>query len=79
MASAHARACALLNNSVKLHLIPSFSNCSAALIPSQVDAILIKILSWLIPCSLYSASKIFALAIVASVSKDKRASTSVEM
>ena len=38
-----------LKSKVKLHLIPSFSKISAALIPSQVAAILIKILSFSIP------------------------------
>ena len=38
-----------LKSKVKVHLIPSFSKISAALIPSQVAAILIRILSFSIP------------------------------
>lgn len=37
--SAQAIACAMEKIRVKLHVIPSFSNISAALIPSQVAAI----------------------------------------
>ena len=48
-ALAHATAWQKLKSKVKLHLIPSFSNISAALIPSHVEAILINILSLSIP------------------------------
>ena len=36
-ASAHAIAWALLNIRVRLHVIPSFSSISAALMPVQID------------------------------------------
>ena len=48
-ALAQATAWQKLKSKVKLHLIPSFSKISAALIPSQVEAILINILSLSIP------------------------------
>ena len=47
--------------------------------PSHVEANLIKILSLLIPASLYMAISLWALAIDAAVSNDNRASTSVEI
>ena len=52
-ASAQAIACAMLKSNVRLHEIPSFSSCSAALIPSQVEASFIRMRSLLIPASLY--------------------------
>ncbi|CSC94499.1 Uncharacterised protein [Vibrio cholerae] len=52
-ASAHARACAKENSRVRLQLMPSFSRISAARIPSQVEASLIRIRSLLMPASLY--------------------------
>ncbi len=48
--------------------MPSFSNCSAAFIPCQVEAILIKMRSLLMPASLYNPINLRALAIVFSVS-----------
>ena len=56
----------------------SFSRISAALIPSQVAAILIKMRDLSIPASLYKSMIRRAFAMVASVSKERRASTSVD-
>ena len=59
--------------------MPSFSSSSAAFMPSQVDAALIRTRSRETPASSYKAINLRALARVASLSKDKRASTSVEI
>jgi len=76
--SAHATAWHILNNNVILQWMPSFSRISAALIPSQVLAIFIKtFFVGLTPRSLYIFTKERALATVASVSNERRASTSV--
>jgi len=111
-ASAQATAWAIEKMRVKLHVIPSFSRISAALIPSHyrmiaiqllvivrvikvsfgkhrmlvskhfltltVAATLTKIRDLSMPTSLYSSMIRRALAIVPSVSNDKRASTSVD-
>ena len=53
-ASAQATACGKLNSSVRLQWMPSFCSFSAALMPSQVEAILIRIRSRLMPASSYS-------------------------
>ncbi len=58
--------------------MPSFSRASAALIPSHVDAILMRILSRDVPAASYIAMISWAFLMVASVSNDRRASTSVE-
>lgn len=78
LASAQATAWEKENKSVRLHLIPSFSNCSAAFIPSQVEANLIKTLSFLTPFSSYKEIILLARLIFPSISKDNLASTSVE-
>ena len=67
------------NNNVKLQLIPACSSASPAWIPSQVEANLIKTRSLLTPDSSYSLINFLPLATIASLLKDKRASTSVEM
>jgi len=77
-ASAQAAACGNENSKVKLQCIPSFSNSLAAWIPSHVDAILIKTLSFSIPASLYRAMISRAFLIFAAVSYERRASTSVD-
>ena len=76
--SAHAIAWCKPKINVRLVAIPSFSRTAAAWIPSQVAAILIKILSFEIPAASYCAIISRPFVTVASVSKDKRASTSVE-
>ena len=77
--SAHAIAWARLNNNVRLQVMPSsFSSTLAASMPSHVDAILINIRDLSIPTSLYNEIILRAFAIVASLSKDNLASTSVE-
>ena len=77
-ASAQATACANENSRVRLHWIPSRSSRSAARMPSHVLAILISRRSRPMPASAYSCTSRRALAMVASVSKLSRASTSVE-
>ena len=78
-ASAQATAWPNPNKRVKLQWIPSsFSNSLAAWIPSQVEAILIKILSFSIPTDLYKSMSWWAFAFVAALSKERRASTSVD-
>ena len=77
-ASAQATAWAKENSRVRLQWMPSRSSRSAARMPSQVEAILISRRSVPMPASAYSSTSRRALATVASVSKLRRASTSVE-
>ena len=58
--------------------MPSFSSTSAARMPSQVEAILISTRSREMPAASYRAMSSRPLAMVASVSKERRASVSVE-
>src|ERR1700712_4964009 len=58
--------------------MPSFCSTSAARTPSHVEASLISTRSRPMPCSLYRAISSRPLAIDASVSNDRRASTSVD-
>src|ERR1700761_3462403 len=58
--------------------MPSFSSCSAALMPGQVEAILIRMRSLEMPAFSYCSIISRATFIVASVPYDKRASTSVD-
>src|SRR5450830_1383100 len=78
-ASAQATAWANENSSVRLVWMPAFSRRSAVRMPSQVEASLISTRSRPMPAWSYSAINWLALAHSASSSKDKRASTSVEM
>jgi hypothetical protein len=77
-ASAHATACAKPKRSVRLQWMPSFSSARAAWMPSHVDAILMSTRSFFTPTESYSAMSSFAFAIVPFVSKERRASTSVD-
>ena len=78
-ASAHATAWQKLKSSVRLQWMPCFDSSSrAAWIPSHVDAILISTRSREIPTDSYSSISLMALSIVARVSNDRRASTSVD-
>ncbi|MPN13250.1 hypothetical protein SDC9_160571 [bioreactor metagenome] len=77
-ASAQATACTLEKRRVRLQCIPSFSTISAAFIPSHVEAIFISTRSREVPADSYNPIISRALTTVASVSKDRRASTSVE-
>lgn len=61
-----------------LHLILFFKRASPALIPSQVEAILINILSWLTPACSQRAIILRARLMVSFLSKESLASTSVE-
>ena len=56
----------------------SRSSSRAAWMPSQVDAILMRMRSFLTPTESYSAMSSLAFFFVASLSKERRASTSVE-
>jgi len=58
-----------------LHLILFFKRVSPALIPYQVDAILIKTLFVSTPHSSYKLMILFALLTVSALSKDNLAST----
>ena len=58
--------------------MPSFSSSAAAWMPSQVEAIFTRMRSRGMPAALYSAMSSRALATVAALSKERRASTSVE-
>ena len=77
-ASAQAMACTLLNSRVRLVCMPSFSSCSAARIPSQVDATLMS--TWFLstPSASYISINSLALSMVLFVSKESCASASVE-
>ena len=75
---AHPIAWAMLNISVILQWIPSFSSSVAATMPSQVDASFIKILSLGIPASWYRARYLLAFWMLPWTSKESLASTSVE-
>lgn len=75
---AHWTACVLLKISVILQFILSLFKVSAALIPSHVEAILIKTRSFSTPFYLYSWIILLALSTVASLSKERAASTYVE-
>jgi len=78
-ASAQATAWAKPNKRVRLQWIPSSRSSSrAAWIPSQVEAILMRILSRLMPTDSYNAIRALAFAFVACLSKERRASTSVD-
>ena len=77
-ASAQATAWAKENSSVRLQWMPARSSCSAARMPSQVEAILISRRSRPMPSASYRSTSLCACASVASVSKLSRASTSVE-
>ena len=69
-ASAQATAWAKLNSRVRLQWMPSFSSTSAARMPSQVEAILIRMRSRSMPCLLVHADQVAApWRCVASVSK----------
>merc|ERR1719393_157972 len=77
-ASAHATAWTLLKIRVQLHVMPSASRILQAWMPSHVEAILMRMRDLSMPISLYMAMILRALATVASVSNERRASTSVE-
>ncbi len=77
-ASAQASACANEKSSVMLQRMPSRSRRSAARIPSQVLASLISTRSRAIPSFSYSETMRRALSSEPSMSKDRRASTSVD-
>ena len=69
-ASAHATACAKLKSSVRLQWMPSFSSCSAALMPSHVLPSLIKMRSRSTPASAYSLMSCFAFSMLPFVSNE---------
>ena len=71
-------ACGKENSKVILQRMPSFSKTSAARMPSQVEAILIKTRSRGMPAASYSAISVRPFSIVAWVSNERRASVSVE-
>ncbi len=77
-ASAQAMAWAMPNSSVRLQWMPSRSSFSAARTPSQVVASLISTRLRETPAASYSAIRWRALAMLASVSKLRRGSTSVD-
>mmetsp|Transcript_22173 Transcript_22173/g.54546 ORF Transcript_22173/g.54546 Transcript_22173/m.54546 type:complete len:204 (+) Transcript_22173:1486-2097(+) len=78
LASAHATAWPKPKSRVMLQWMPSASSFSHALMPSHVEAILIKMRSFSMPSSLYSLMKFLAFLMEASLSKDRQASTSVD-
>ena len=77
-ASAQAAAWAKEKSSVMLQWMPSRSSFSAALMPSQVLASLIRTRSRLTPAFSYSEINRRAFSTERAVSNDRRASTSVE-
>ncbi|MNP71013.1 hypothetical protein D3C76_1673320 [compost metagenome] len=64
---------------MRLVWMPSFSSCSAARMPSQVEASLISTRSLETPAASYSPISWRALFSSAGSSNDRRASTSVEI
>ncbi|KAG0736566.1 hypothetical protein G6F24_018294 [Rhizopus arrhizus] len=77
-ASAQATAWGRENSNVRLQRTPSACKARAAWMPSQVDAILISTRSRGTPAASYSAISPRARSMVARVSNDRRASTSVD-
>src|ERR1700687_2642446 len=77
-ASAQATAWGKEKSSVKLQLIDSFRSCSAALMPSQVEAILINTRSRGIPRCSYNAINWRPFLIEPSRSKERRAAVSAD-
>ena len=75
---AHAMAWILWKTNVMLHLTLFFNKASPALIPSHVEAILIKTLLVSTPISSYKLMILLALLTVSFLLKDSLASTSVE-
>jgi len=73
-----ATACARQKSKVMLQWMPSASKTSAARIPSQVEANLMRMRSGPTPCSLYSLISLRAFWIMSSLEKLNRASTSVD-
>src|SRR5258706_156448 len=58
--------------------MPSFSSCSAARMPSHVDATLMRLRSLPMPCCWYQPISLCAFSMLPFVSKESRASTSVD-
>ena len=75
---AHAMAWILWNTKVILHLTLFFNKASPALIPSHVEAILIRTLPVSTPLSSYKLMIRLALLIVSFLSKESFASTYVD-